>query len=660
MSALPRRAISIALFAFGAALWAAGCSGSDVDSQDGNHPGDGVDGGEASSPTPACTKDADCPSKICDVVAGVCRAPSCTDGVRNQDESDTDCGGASCPKCEAARGCAEATDCVSSVCADEGAGKQCQPATCTDGVRNADETDVDCGGATCAPCADGKACKARRDCASDVCKNDVCLVAVCDDAAKNGSETDIDCGGPDCPRCVDGAGCETADDCKSGVCTNNVCQAPRCDDNVINGNETDVDCGGDTCDPCGVTKACKVNADCASLGCNYHNKCAAGRSCTRRFGGDTCGLGGEGGIGAAQWEDCCAKAPVTPTTGPTSGQTILLDKYQVTAGRMRAFLESINYDVRAFVQEARAQGKIPLIPDQTGQNANRRLLEASWDMYLPVSFAGSVAAAELSDRDQGSATQQKGIYSAIRNHLGGLIFKNNAQSQTGCFVGGPGTHAFRFPDNQQDGSTPAQSQDVYDTKSMQCIDYLVAQAFCIWDGGRLHLGGEWLAAWGSGTAASPWLPGETRAPRIISSSSYFGCRFPWTTDATIPSECPGSSANTIEFANYQFSYEWPQLGDGGDYIVHISAPGRLRGRGPAGHADIIGNNYSMTSDVKIGQANDTTAITYDQTPLTASHGWNAGGSWEVHAYGKPASGLSRVSMLLNKYGKLGLRCAYPQ
>ena len=29
--------------------------------------------------------------------------------------------------------------------------------TCTDGVKNGTETDVDCGGA-CSPCADGKAC----------------------------------------------------------------------------------------------------------------------------------------------------------------------------------------------------------------------------------------------------------------------------------------------------------------------------------------------------------------------------------------------------------------------------------------------------------------------------------------------------------------------
>lgn len=104
---------------------------------------------------------------------------------------------------------------------------------------------------------------------------------------------------------------------------------------------------------------------------------------------------------------------------------------------------------------------------------------------------------------------------------------------------------------------------------------------------------------------------------------------------------------SIEYADYQYSYEYPKL-LGNDYIVFISAPGRTRGRGPAGHADIIGNNFSLTSNV-----------TYADSPFTARHGWDNSGSWEVHAYGTNATGLRATTMLLNKYGKLGLRCAYP-
>jgi hypothetical protein len=40
--------------------------------------------------------------------------------------------------------------------------------TCTDGSKNGDETDVDCGG-SCPRCATGKACLRRKDCQSAVC-----------------------------------------------------------------------------------------------------------------------------------------------------------------------------------------------------------------------------------------------------------------------------------------------------------------------------------------------------------------------------------------------------------------------------------------------------------------------------------------------------------
>lgn len=174
----------------------------------------------------------------------------------------------------------------------------------------------------------------------------------------------------------------------------------------------------------------------------------------------------------------------------------------------------------------------------------------------------------------------------------------------------------------------------------------MAQAFCVWDGGRLELGREWVAAWGAGNP--PWSAETTRTPVNPGSATYFGCRFPWATDAD-QSQCANKwdiNTKTVEYADYQYSYEYPKL-VGQDYIVFISAPGRTRGRGPAGHADLIGNNYGLTSDV-----------VYNADPFVATHGWNASGSWEVHGYSKPANGLSRTSNLLNKYGKLGLRCAY--
>jgi formylglycine-generating enzyme required for sulfatase activity len=353
-------------------------------------------------------------------------------------------------------------------------------------------------------------------------------------------------------------------------------------------------------------------------------------------------------------------ANVTPTAGPTKDTAVKLGKYQVTAGRMRAFLEDVGYNVRAFVQQARADGKVPVITEKvnlTSDANNYPVLDAAWDLYLPTGFGVNAGAGEINTDGAQNCTgagggppctegpPQGGIYTAIRNHLGGTIFKNNAQSSTGCYVGSPGTHSFRFPDGMQDGSPPAQPEELYDTKTLNCVDYLVAQAFCVWDGGRLENFSEWQAAWGAGTF--PWGAGPS--PVSIGSASYWGCRFPWATDAD-QSQCglprwaayqQADDGRSNEYADYQYSYEYPKLG-GADYIVFLTAPGRTKGRGPLGHADVIGAGFELTSSVN-----------YSTDVFAGRHRWAGNGSWEVHGYSKSYGGNT---MLLNKYGKLGLRC----
>jgi hypothetical protein len=84
--------------------------------------------------------------------------------------------------------------------------------TCTDGIQNGNETDVDCGGPDCPACP------------------------TCNDGIQNGGETDVDCGGPDCPAC------------------------PTCSDGIQNGDETGVDCGG-SCPPCGGGECTNVTIE---------------------------------------------------------------------------------------------------------------------------------------------------------------------------------------------------------------------------------------------------------------------------------------------------------------------------------------------------------------------------------------------------------------
>ncbi len=76
--------------------------------------------------------------------------------------------------------------------------------SCVDGVRNGSETDVDCGG-VCPACLNGERCISGSDCLANVCTAGICGGGggpTCNDGIRNGNETGVDCGGS-CPlACV--------------------------------------------------------------------------------------------------------------------------------------------------------------------------------------------------------------------------------------------------------------------------------------------------------------------------------------------------------------------------------------------------------------------------------------------------------------------------
>jgi len=107
-----------------------------------------------------------------------------------------------------------------------------------------------------------------------VCTGGICQTPSCSDGVKNASETGVDCGGGSCPGCGAGGACSVPGDCASSVCIGGLCQAPTCSDGVKNGAETDVDCGGASCGDCALNKLCVINGDCQTNFCTGgHCKC---------------------------------------------------------------------------------------------------------------------------------------------------------------------------------------------------------------------------------------------------------------------------------------------------------------------------------------------------------------------------------------------------
>jgi len=117
-------------------------------------------------------------------------------------ETDIDCGGTCVADCAVTQGCAVNADCDSGLKCNTTAMK-CEPTTCGNNTQDGNETDVDCGGDCVATCADGLDCSTADDCQSGVCSGSpqTCQVPSCFDGVKNGNETAIDCGGS-CPCTV--------------------------------------------------------------------------------------------------------------------------------------------------------------------------------------------------------------------------------------------------------------------------------------------------------------------------------------------------------------------------------------------------------------------------------------------------------------------------
>lgn len=309
-----------------------------------------------------CQNDVDCSSGVCNVT---CQppAPHCSNNIQDQDETDVDCGGVDCAVCVDNQGCRTGADCEHGVC---GVGNSCpgpgtcvcQTPSCTDGVLNGTETGTDCGGACVVQsltCADGQPCGVDADCASGVCNGGACQAPAphCSNGVTDAGETDLNCGGGECPACNDNQNCAVAADCANNICgvANNCpgpslcqCQAPNCSDGIHNGNETGVDCGGSCVTSDGKTcadgAACAVAADCASGVCNVTCQspscvpadgvqngnetsvdCGGGGGCPGCATGGACANGGDCASGACGVNNNCASPPCT-CQDPTCSDTV--------------------------------------------------------------------------------------------------------------------------------------------------------------------------------------------------------------------------------------------------------------------------------------------------------------------------------------------------
>jgi formylglycine-generating enzyme required for sulfatase activity len=195
--------------------------------------------------------------------------------------------------------------------------------------------------------------------------------------------------------------------------------------------------GGDP----GQGRSCTSDDDCTGT-CGANKKCtsASAPSCTRLHGGRTCGPDGK--------DDCCATAKQGSFT---------IDKYLITAGRMRAFIEQFKGNIKGFVD---------------GLPAGKWQSEWTDPDGLPTNMDSA-------------------------NEILGPAGKKACNQ--GLFTG----HTYWTPKTDDDFSDF--DQDVLDDKALNCVPWVLLQALCAWDGGHLATVDELKAAFtNGGTTKYPW------------------------------------------------------------------------------------------------------------------------------------------------------------
>ncbi len=169
-------------------------------------------------------------------------AGHCGNEVHDPDagESDRDCGGEDCSGCSLGQRCSDGSDCAEGECIDG----FCQEPGCENRAQDGAETAVDCGGG-CKGCRAGQPCAGPVDCESKVCGGDsLCASPTCTDGVRNGDEADRDCGGSFCDGCPIDSPCTEAVGCESRFCDE---VTMTCGLNCAEGSD---ECDGNRQEPC--------------------------------------------------------------------------------------------------------------------------------------------------------------------------------------------------------------------------------------------------------------------------------------------------------------------------------------------------------------------------------------------------------------------------
>jgi hypothetical protein len=422
------------------------------------------------------------------------------------------------------------------------------------------------------------------------------------------------------PTCSGAACAPTTNSASSDVGNAGPTESARNDDGIKNGTETDVDCGGKSGKRCAEGKACEADADCNGA-CSYTKKCIDTPSCKPHLGGDTCGTG-EVGDGDAAHESCCKSLEVEGfEDSRNAGKKVYLDKYEVTAGRVRAFIEDITAK----------QGGKPNI--KAWITANRPAWwNDDWTPFLPSDTEAEMV--DLPHASEGTPVPTPANVGEFYT-FGSVLYVYAHGNNCGNGEKSYGTPTYWYPPEvmeKNDGLARYFSQDELDVKAMTCIPNAVLAAFCHWDGGQLATD-EVLDFVTDTKPSSFGLDGDAQC----------GC-----TDFNCTSRCPkladvNATADSGGDPSDKYYYPEKESPEGSEGVQRIAPPGRVdtdrvtMADGDEPWADLVGNVHEMTLDSASGPEGGRFTLKYGGIGYMSSR---AVGNTERFVYPEYKAGYS--------------------
>lgn len=331
--------------------------------------------------------------------------------------------------------------------------------------------------------------------------------------------------------------------------------------------------------------ACEDDSDCAGSGGKCKDvggkkACLYARSCTGKPGADN-SCGGTAGNETAQGTQDCCDAKYVPggkynrfndPKYPATVSPFIMDTFEVTAGRFRAWVDATQGNLRASAPKD-GSGQHPKIPGSGWRS--------DWNALLPASkseidkMLGVTAGAE--GCQVGGNLDDFGALTWWTPEVDQRVKARNARNQR---------------------ALDENTQAALDRKPLNCVPWYVLFAFCVWDGGRLPTDAEWgfAAAGGEEQRPFPWATAlKTNELIRINDDDRLSLEPTWAAgNKLVTAALYDGGENSLLL--YKFTWGGKEAGKY-DNALHIAPVGRkAAGNGKWGHADLAGGVYEWTLD----------------------------------------------------------------